>query len=109
MTPNIRVEGKTRPFHAVLCGYSPVLVHNSKPIWIVRYNYNTSGGIQREQVNWQVYYPTVKVPEGRHPWTVDNRRIGNGEGFKTLPQALDVAESFDFDLGIHKPAIDPFD
>lgn len=64
----------------------PVHLHNAKPVWVVHYP-----ATQDRAEFWQGYRAVVKVPSGRMPWTVDNRRIGSDRGFPSLEAALVAA------------------
>lgn len=73
----------TRP-HA----QTPVYVHTGAPVFVVHYD---ATDVRAE--HWQGYRAVVKVPAGRMPWTVDNRRIGGERGFASLDAALEAAEA----------------
>lgn len=70
--------------------WETVWLHKEKPVWIVFYENST-----HEQFSfYQAYRPVSKVPSGRDPWTVDNRRLGPADrGFKTLETAMQAAEA----------------
>lgn len=59
-----------------------VWLHVSKPVWIVFYPFMEF---------FQVYRAIEHVPEGRNPWTIDNRVIGPKEGFTSLAAAMRAA------------------
>lgn len=65
---------------------SPIYLHNTAPVWVVQYE-----ATQDRAQFWQGYRPVAKVPAGRMPWSVDNRRIGTDRGFPTLDAALAAA------------------
>ncbi len=60
--------------------------HETKPHWIVHYP-----GTRVRGEHYQAYRAVARVPAGRNPWTVDNRRIGSEDGFATLEMAIHVA------------------
>lgn len=65
-----------------------VWVHKTKAVWIVFYE--AVKGVRLAY--YQAYRAVVKVPAGREPWTVDNRRIGDANhGFPTLEAAMEAA------------------
>lgn len=105
---SIRINDRTYPFHAVYHGTGSRILHNSKPIWIVKYYWR--GGIQT--VNFQVYYTTSPVNNSKKecPWTVDNKRIETplGCGFSTLLEAIIAAEKFEIstNVDINRTGID---
>lgn len=62
-------------------------LHTSKPVWIVKYD-----AIKNLRADfWQAYRTTVPVPEGRRPWTIDNRAIGTERGYPSLVAAMRAA------------------
>ena len=70
--------------------YDEILVHNTKLVWIV----------YREKIDntrpahYCAYRNVAHIPKGRHPWSVDNRRIHKeNKGFKTLAEAIKAAEA----------------
>lgn len=63
-------------------------MHRSKPVWVVHYQ-----ATQDRAEHWQGYRAVAKVPAGRDPWTVDNKRIGTERGFASLDAALAAAEA----------------
>lgn len=66
--------------------FGEVWLNAEKPIWIVEYPETHD-----RARHFQVYKPVVPVPKGRDPWTVDNKRIGDARGFKTLSDAMGAA------------------
>jgi hypothetical protein len=62
---------------------TPCHVHASKPLWVVHY----PATMDRAE-HWQGYRAVAKLPAGRDPWTVDNRRIGSERGFASLEAAI---------------------
>jgi hypothetical protein len=68
-----------------LCG-SMCWLHETKPVFVVEYSATNVRGR-----HFQAYRAVEKVPKGRNPWTVDNRRIGNESGFQTLEEAQTAA------------------
>lgn len=70
------------------CG--KVLLHKSKPCWIVFYE--AIAGVRMGF--YQAYRAVAHVPSGRMPWTVDNRRIGDvNHGFPTAELAMEAIEN----------------
>lgn len=69
-----------------------IMAHNTKPIWIVRY----PATMDRAKF-YQAYVACEgrRIP-GQHPGEggVDNKRIGDSRGFKTLQSAKDAVQSF---------------
>lgn len=63
------------------------LLHKSHPVWIVHYE----GHKGFSSPSWRVYESVCKVPAGRDPWTVDNRYVGQKDGFTTIDEALTAA------------------
>lgn len=76
-------------FKRVYRATGSVIMHATKPVWIVRYGDYERGGTKF----WQAYRAVDTLPKGRMPWTVDNRRIGTDKGFKTLRDALNAAQA----------------
>ena len=64
----------------------PCWLHETKPNWIIHYP-----ATRATAAHYQAYRAVERVPEGRKPWTVDNRRIGSPDGFVTLDQAMQAA------------------
>jgi hypothetical protein len=61
-------------------------------IWVTHYPAldGVRGGV------FYVYRAVAKVPAGRAPWTVDNRRVDasrGDRGISSLPKALAIAEA----------------
>ena len=66
-----------------------VWLHNDKPVWVVHYECT-----DRRDDFWQGYKAVQRVPKGRMPWSIDNRRIGpEKRGFRTLGEALKAADA----------------
>lgn len=63
-------------------------LHDAKPAWIVHYQ-----ATQDRAQFYQAYRTVARVPAGRDPWTVDNRRIGTERGFPTFDEAAQAAEA----------------
>jgi hypothetical protein len=63
-----------------------ILLRDDAPVWVVHYP-ATEGRAEF----WQGYRPVAKVPAGRKPWAVDNRRIGTERGFASLDAAIAAA------------------
>jgi hypothetical protein len=70
------------------CGF--VWMHDSAPVWIVKYDAITTGP-HRRAAFYQAYRAVQPVPKGRMPWSIDNRRIGTEDGFATLTAAQQAA------------------
>lgn len=67
---------------------SPVWIHNTKPVWLAKYERTDA----RAQY-FQAYVATVSVPHGKQPWEVPNRRLGDAiHGFRTLQQAAKAGD-----------------
>jgi len=66
--------------------HSACWVHETKPHWIVHYPATRVMG-----EHYQAYRAVERVPEGRKPWSVDNRRIGSPDGFRALDEAMQAA------------------
>ncbi len=64
----------------------PCWLHETKPHWIIQYQ-----ATRATAAHYQAYRAVERVPQGRNPWTVDNRRIGSPDGFATLEQAIQAA------------------
>jgi hypothetical protein len=58
-----------------------VLLHRSAHVWIVHYENTRAPDVYR------AYRAVQRVPNGRWPWTVDNRAIGSRDGVLTLAEA----------------------
>ena len=69
--------------------WETVWMHKEKPCWIVFYENSTHPALSF----FQAYRPVSKVPKDRDPWTVDNRRIGTIDGYKTLESAMQAVEA----------------
>lgn len=66
-------------------------LHSSSTVWVVFYP-------NANKPHYQAFKAVEEVPEGRLPWTVDNRRIGKeGVGYPTLGGAIEAA-SFEYSL-----------
>jgi hypothetical protein len=64
-----------------------VWMHANGRVWIVKYEETPY-----RRAFYQAYRAVQEVPEGRKPWSVDNRRIGNADyGFPTLDEAMTAA------------------
>jgi hypothetical protein len=55
-----------------------------QPIWIVYYG--PVDGYRTER--WYAFKSVERIPKGRDPWTVDNRRLCKGGGFLTFRDAV---------------------
>jgi hypothetical protein len=67
--------------------------HLTAPVWIVRYE-GIEGSNTHRYDKYQAYRAVEKMPNGRDPWTVDNRRIGPENGYSTLDKAFIAANGF---------------
>lgn len=65
---------------------TPVYARRDAPVWVVHY----PATMDRAEY-WQGYRAVAKVPAGRAPWAVDNRRIGSDRGFPSLEAAIAAA------------------
>jgi hypothetical protein len=65
----------------------PAWVHNEHPVWIRYYP------LARTPY-WQAYRSLKKPKAGQMPWAVDNKKIGDENGFKTLEDAEQNALEF---------------
>lgn len=65
-------------------------LHDTKPMWIVHY---PATGVRAEF--WQAYRAVAKIPTGRMPWTVDNRRVGTDRGFASFEEAAQAVEALE--------------
>lgn len=79
-------------FRLVERPYGDAWLHQDAPVWVVRYE-GVPGSQTHRYDSWQAYRPRagVNVPEGRDPWTVDNRMLGPEGGFPTPEQAFRAA------------------
>jgi hypothetical protein len=77
---------------------SPVHLHSRAPVWVVHYP-----ATRDHAEHWQGYRAIARVPAGRMPWTVDNRRISS-ETFASLDAALAAAETNAADFAPALPA-----
>lgn len=57
--------------------------HPTQPIWVKFYPQTPV-----RVAHYQAYRAVAKVPAGRKPWSVDNRRIGDELGFASLDAAI---------------------
>jgi hypothetical protein len=62
--------------------------HDQYPVWVVHYP-----ATHRAAAHYQGYKAVERVPNGRVPFTVDNRRVGPEFGFKTLDEAMIACEA----------------
>lgn len=85
----ITLDSIDYPFHNVIRPTGPILLHDSKPVWVIEYTHPTH--------HWEVYYPVIHVPASLNPWNVNNQRIPtpNGRGFQELQDALETAMGFE--------------
>lgn len=67
-----------------------VWVHESQPVWVVKYD-AISKGPHRRAAFYQAYRACQSVPKGRAPWSVDNKRVGQEHGFASLHAATSAA------------------
>jgi len=61
--------------------------HDKKPVWVVEYSETRD-----RSKHYQTYKAIHAVPNSRKPWSINNRRVGTEDGFKTLEQALEAGE-----------------
>ena len=71
-------------------GEQVVWMHTEKPHWIVFYEAFKSDFMTRPAF-YEAYRAIHPVPNGRKPWTIDNKRFSTGNGFRTLRQAMQAA------------------
>lgn len=64
-------------------------VHEFAPVWL-RFYPNTDRRPRFDNSHWQAYRAVEKVPAGRAPWSVDNRRL-SPDGFATAEEAAAAA------------------
>ena len=62
--------------------------HKTKPCWIVFYDITHAAPFY-EAYRVKSY---VKQKAYQQPWACDNERISNGDGFKTLEEAMKAVE-----------------
>ena len=67
-----------------------VWLHSQKPVWIVYYDEIKTPTMTRAAF-YEAYRAIHTVPAGRAPWSIDNRKISNGNGFRTLRLAMQAA------------------
>lgn len=64
----------------------PVWAHRTKPVWVVEYARGT-------EVYYQAYIAEGVWEEGKKPWDMRSRRLGDAiHGFKTLKAAMQAGE-----------------
>lgn len=65
------------------------IAHDTLPIWCVFY-----GATNVRKEHWAAYIAIEPIIKGRHPCGggVNNKRIGDENGFSTLSEACDAAE-----------------
>jgi len=64
------------------------LLHNDKHVWIVEY-----AATRVRPRHWQTYTAIHPVPNGRDPWTINNRRLGPEDGIETLEKAVEIGDA----------------
>ena len=67
-----------------------VWLHNEKPHWIVHYEESKHPTMTRPAF-YEAFRAIHPVPSGRKPWSIDNKRFSDGNGFRTLRQAMQAA------------------
>lgn len=72
----------------VFVGYKSVIVDQSRGVLIEHYS-----ATYLRPAYWQAYRAVKKVPAGKLPWSVDNRRMAGEHGRKTLREILAVVEA----------------
>lgn len=68
-------------------------LHMDAPVWVVKYD-GVPGSQTHRYDSWQAYRAVERVPAGRDPWTVDNRRIGPESGYASEAEAFSAAKDF---------------
>lgn len=66
-----------------------VLVNQSNSIIVCRWNAIPFV----RAAHWQAYKAVKRVPTGKLPWSVDNRRIGPEHGFRRLRNLVNFLET----------------
>lgn len=93
-TKRMPKAGTVHPdFSMVTRNIGIVWLHKSKPVWVVMYD-GVPGSNTNRFDSWQAYRAVQKVPQGRQPWTVDNKRIGPDDGYPTEAEAFKAAAEF---------------
>jgi len=64
-----------------------IWMRKDAPVWIVYYN--AVPGIR--PAFYEAYRAIHPVPAHRQPWSIDNRRLSDGNGFPTLAAAKQAA------------------
>lgn len=86
-------------WHTVERSGELILLHNTRPLWIVFYPSfdDGRGGAFFQAYRIANWMQRSLPPSGRNPWTVDNRAIGpRDRGFKTLDEAVAAAIAWRF-------------
>lgn len=64
----------------------PVWAHRTKPVWVVEYARGT-------EVYFQAYIATGVWEEGKQPWDMQSKRLGDPiHGFSTLKAAMQAGD-----------------
>ena len=73
-------------FEKVIRSYtSECWKHKERNVWIVFYDMT-----DKRDNFYEAFESIGKVPKGAEPWTVNNRRLSDGHGFKTLHEAMEA-------------------
>lgn len=65
----------------------PVWAHRTKPVWVVEY-------ARAGTVYYQAYIATVVWEDGKQPWDMPNRRLGDPiHGFRSLKAAMQAGDA----------------
>lgn len=64
----------------------PFWVHDTLPRWIVHYP-----ATPQLSEHYQAYEAIEPVPKGRNAWSVNNKRLGSQDGYRTLEAAMAAA------------------
>lgn len=99
MKANISCTDTTKGFRLVKRPHGEAWLHETAPVWVVKYDGVPESNTHRYD-SWQVYKAVERVPAGRDPWTVDNRRLGGESGWATSEQAFRAARDAVADMKV---------
>lgn len=68
-------------------GHHPAWIYKDGEMWVRHYPATQVMG-----EHWQAYRILGKRKSGRKPWANDNKRIGAGDGFRSLVAAMEAVE-----------------
>lgn len=89
----------TKGFRLVERSHGEAWLHETEPVWVVKYDGVPESNTHRYD-SWQVYKAVERVPAGRDPWTVDNRRLGGESGWAIPEQAFRAARDAVADMKV---------